>query len=100
MAGAFYGYNSIDRRAIIQLERWDYGEISLRGALLYILGLSLADNVFDMDLDAGPAAKRGKTGGAFSSQSKAADIDDADMAEIRALLAGDAADGFHQAASF
>jgi hypothetical protein len=43
MAGAFYGLESIDRRLVQQLNRWDSGEIALRGAMLYSLGTKLSD---------------------------------------------------------
>jgi ADP-ribosyl-[dinitrogen reductase] hydrolase len=38
IAGAIYGYRSIDPRIIANLWRWDDGEIALRGVILYDLG--------------------------------------------------------------
>jgi len=39
IAGAYYGFSAIDERLVKQLQKWDRGEVSLRGALLYALGL-------------------------------------------------------------
>merc|ERR1712187_131443 len=38
LAGAFYGFNKIDKRCIANLNKWDDGQVAARGALLYILG--------------------------------------------------------------
>lgn len=38
IAGAFYGVSAVDRRMVANLNRWDGGEVALRGALLYALG--------------------------------------------------------------
>lgn len=38
IAGAIYGYSSIDPRLIDNIRRWDDGEIAFRGLLLYELG--------------------------------------------------------------
>jgi ADP-ribosylglycohydrolase len=38
IAGAIYGYGSIDPRFIANLQRWDDGEVALRGVILYDLG--------------------------------------------------------------
>ena len=42
LAGALYGYQSLDERLVAQLRRWDGGEIALRGALLFALGERIA----------------------------------------------------------
>lgn len=42
LAGAFYGVTAVDVRSIAELERWDGGEIALRGALLFALGRELS----------------------------------------------------------
>jgi len=41
IAGAFYGIGAIDDRLQEQLNQWDDGEIALRGALLYTLGMNI-----------------------------------------------------------
>jgi len=38
IAGAFYGYRQIDPRCVANMEQWDDREISLRAALLFMLG--------------------------------------------------------------
>jgi ADP-ribosyl-[dinitrogen reductase] hydrolase len=38
IAGALYGYRAIDARLVARLDRWDDGEIALRGILLHDLG--------------------------------------------------------------
>ena len=38
-AGAFYGYRAIDPCLVRSVEQWDEGDIVLRGALLYHVGL-------------------------------------------------------------
>eukprot|EP00931_Biecheleriopsis_adriatica_P056523 TRINITY_DN33491_c0_g1_i1.p1 TRINITY_DN33491_c0_g1~~TRINITY_DN33491_c0_g1_i1.p1 ORF type:complete len:617 (+),score=130.99 TRINITY_DN33491_c0_g1_i1:155-2005(+) len=43
MAGAYYGVDAIDSRAISNLRTWDAGEVALRGALLYALGAQLTE---------------------------------------------------------
>jgi ADP-ribosyl-[dinitrogen reductase] hydrolase len=43
IAGAFYGIGAIDSRLIARLEKWDAGEVALRGALLYALGDQMSD---------------------------------------------------------
>jgi ADP-ribosylglycohydrolase len=38
IAGAFYGFSTIDPRFVANLEKWDSGDTALRGALLYSIG--------------------------------------------------------------
>ena len=39
IAGAYYGFSSIDARLLEQLQQWDgHGEVALRGALLCLSG--------------------------------------------------------------
>ena len=38
LAGAVYGYSTINRKFIENLQRWDDGDVALRGVLLYELG--------------------------------------------------------------
>eukprot|EP00929_Paragymnodinium_shiwhaense_P030271 TRINITY_DN17180_c0_g1_i1.p1 TRINITY_DN17180_c0_g1~~TRINITY_DN17180_c0_g1_i1.p1 ORF type:complete len:1490 (-),score=372.41 TRINITY_DN17180_c0_g1_i1:231-4700(-) len=44
LAGAFYGYDAIDSRLVQRLNKWDDGQIALRGALLYAMGLGLTED--------------------------------------------------------
>ena len=39
MAGAIYGYNSINPLYITNLNKWDDGTFALRGGLLYAMSL-------------------------------------------------------------
>merc|ERR1711959_776298 len=45
LAGAFYGYDAIDKRLVERLRQWDDGEIALRAALLYAQGTDLSEAV-------------------------------------------------------
>lgn len=47
LAGAFYGVDAIDDRLVHRLRQWDGGQIALRGALLYVLGVDLPQDVRD-----------------------------------------------------
>lgn len=40
IAGAFYGYSSIDQRYVEALRKWDHGEIGCRAVLRFMLGRS------------------------------------------------------------
>jgi ADP-ribosyl-[dinitrogen reductase] hydrolase len=42
LAGAIYGYSTINAKFIKDLQRWDDGDIALRGVLLYELGLKIS----------------------------------------------------------
>ena len=44
IAGAFYGYSKINKKFIENLQKWDDGDIALRGVLLYELGSSYFHN--------------------------------------------------------
>lgn len=45
MAGCFYGVDGIDWRLIQRLKQWDDGDIALRGALVYLLGLQHTEDM-------------------------------------------------------
>jgi ADP-ribosyl-[dinitrogen reductase] hydrolase len=47
IAGAFYGIGAVDSRLIARLEKWDAGEVALRGALLYALGDQMSEETMN-----------------------------------------------------
>lgn len=56
IAGAFYGVDAIDDRLIANLRQWDTGQIALRGALLYVLGAGLPEDVKQSALESSCSA--------------------------------------------
>jgi ADP-ribosylglycohydrolase len=61
IAGAIYGVDAMDERLIGAVETWDSGDIALRAALLYAVGMKLPDDAAVL-VEQGPSAVQKKAG--------------------------------------